>query len=441
MSQEIPDRSAKKLLAGNSFCILPWVHCHVTTSGIVNACAVSSTRFGDLRHNTLSEVWHGDAIRKFRAQHLSGEKVQGCEYCYVAEQAGQRSIRQNANVYLGARGADWVDATDAQGDAPLSRPIDYDIRFSNICNLKCRSCGHDASSSWFLDMKAVYGVTQGPNAIIRAFDTSSEFWRAFDGFVDDVEKIMFAGGEPLLIDEHYEVLRALHERSKFDVFIYYHTNFSTLEHRGIQVTSFWRDFRNLYVAASLDGSGARGEVLRNGLSWPKVLANRERLRRECPNVKFRVTCTVGALNAWHLPDFHRELIDSGFIVPEEFELNVLQTPEHLSSQVLPLVLKEEIAAKIRAHIAWLQSLGPERAVALEKVIEQYEALSLYMCERDASRNIPQLRNFCQTLDGLRGEDSGEVFPELAALGLSRRRKPGIRSLNPFSSSDQSRLAR
>lgn len=397
---------------------MPWVHCHVTTSGDVRACCVSPVRFGSLRQNTLAEIWHGTEITKFRAEHLSGKSVSGCERCYVTEQAGQHSMRQNANEFLGSRAAEWVNTTDKLGNASSSRPIDYDIRFSNVCNLKCRSCGHESSSSWFSDAKAIYGFTIAPQPTIRAFDTPQEFWRAFDGFVNDVEKIAFAGGEPLYSDEHYEVLRALHERRKFDVLLYYNTNFSVLEYHGIDVTKYWRDFRRIFVAASLDGSGARGEVLRSGLSWSKVLANRERLRRECPNVNFRVTCTVSALNVWHITEFHRELIESEFIAAEDIELNILQIPEHLSSQILPSNLKKEIEVKLQQHAAWLRNLAETEATRKEKlygVAAQFEAVVHYMNAQDASNRIPLLWLFTQALDGLRHEDSALVFPELKSL--------------------------
>ncbi|HTV24196.1 MAG TPA: twitch domain-containing radical SAM protein, partial [Polyangiaceae bacterium] len=270
------------------------------THGDVRACCVSPVRYGNVRQAPLEDVWHGDAIQRFRAAHLSGAPVAGCERCYEAEKVGAFSMRKNANDYFADR-TSWVEATTPDGRAPLSKPIDYDVRFSNICNFKCRSCYHASSSSWYQDHVAVHGKPNGPKAILRAFDTAAAFWAAFGSFADDVEKVYFAGGEPLLQDEHYAVLHALRERGRRDVFIYYNTNFSVLDYRGTSVTALWRDFDRITVAASLDASGARAELMRHGQDWQRVLHNRERLRRECPGVRFRVACTVSALNLWHLP--------------------------------------------------------------------------------------------------------------------------------------------
>lgn len=408
-----PDVSA--LLAGPAFCIKPWVHCHVNTQGSVQACCVSPLRYGNLQQQTLSEIWQGEPLRRFRAAHLSGQKVAGCERCYEAERVGAFSMRKNANDYFGSRARAWVQNTTADGHAPQARPIDYDIRFSNICNFKCRTCYHGSSSSWFKDHIALRGAPNGPKAIIRAFDTPRDFWAAFGGFIDDVEKVYFAGGEPLLQDEHYEVLRALHERGRHDVFIFYNTNFSTLDYRGNSVTELWRHFPNLTIAASLDASGPRAELLRHGQSWERTLANRDRLRRECPHVAFRVGCTVSALNVWHLTDFHRELIETGFVDAHAFDINLCQYPEQLSCQVLPAALKCKVHRRIRDHVAWLRGRGEASAAA------SFLPVVDYLWARDTSARLGELRTFCAQLDGLRGEATTEVLPELAeALGEAAR---------------------
>jgi MoaA/NifB/PqqE/SkfB family radical SAM enzyme len=410
-SAAAPDVGA--LLAGSTFCIKPWVHCHVNTRGQVQACCVSPLRYGDLGTESLDDIWQGNAIRRFRAAHLSGQKVRGCERCYEAEKVGAFSMRKNANEYFGERARAWVESTTAAGEAPQARPIDYDIRFSNICNFKCRSCFHGSSSAWYKDHIALHGAPNGPKAILRAFETASDFWAAFGQFVDDVEKVYFAGGEPLLQDEQYEVLRALHERGKHDVFIFYNTNFSALDYRGTSVTELWRHFRNLTVAASLDASGARAELIRHGQSWSRTLEHRERLRRDCPQVAFRVGCTVSALNVWHLPDFHRELIETGFVEADAFDINLCQYPPQLSVQVLPAQLKREVDQRIVAHMERLRQQGHEDAA------ERFLPVRDYLWAADASERLPHLQAFCAKLDGLRGEATLEVLPELAsALGAT-----------------------
>src|SRR5512147_1278190 len=91
------------LLEGKSFCVLPWVHCHVNTVGRVLACCLSGFSYGDLKRETLSQIWRSEAICKFRAQHLSGQPVAACEQCYTKERANGLSMRLEANLTFGAR--------------------------------------------------------------------------------------------------------------------------------------------------------------------------------------------------------------------------------------------------------------------------------------------------------------------------------------------------
>jgi hypothetical protein len=126
-------------------------------------------------------------------------------------------------------------------------------------------------------------------------------------------------------------------------------------------------------------------------------------------VDFRVACTVSALNVWHLPEFHRELIESGFIAPDQFDINIAHYPLKNSAQVLPLELKREVDARIVAHIEWLRARG-ESSTA-----DRFTAVREFLSARDASAHLGQFRDYCRTLDGLRGENTAAVFPELASV--------------------------
>lgn len=408
MSRIEPHR-LEGLLKGPTFCIKPWVHCHVKTAGVVGACCVSNIRFGDLRRATLSEIWDGEEIRRFRVEHLSGEAVAGCESCYTMEKAGVHSMRQVANERFGRSSAGWVASTTPDGHAPLAQPVDYDIRFSNICNLKCRSCNAAASSSWYTDEVALSRRRLPTRAILRAFDTPREFWRTFGDFAADIQQIYFAGGEPMLQEEHYQVLQAMLAANRSDVIVSYNTNFSVLGFRGIDVLDLWKQLRSVHVSASLDGSWARGALLRHGLHWQDVLENREKLRRRCPHVTFGVTCTVSALNVWHLPDFHRELLEANFVGPEGFVPNILDRPGYLNTRILPTDFKRAVETRLQAHRSWLRARGHDEAA------RRFEAVSQYMYAEDASGRLGAFSDFCLRLDQLRGEDTLSVLPELRPL--------------------------
>ena len=104
----------------------------------------------------------------------------------------------------------------------------WDIRFSNLCNLSCRSCGYIFSSNWYQDQaKLAGGDWKLKNPVMNyAGRTETDMWEQLEPHLDYVEQIYFAGGEPLLMEEHYKILDELVRRERFDVRLVYNTNFT-----------------------------------------------------------------------------------------------------------------------------------------------------------------------------------------------------------------------
>jgi MoaA/NifB/PqqE/SkfB family radical SAM enzyme len=370
---------------------------------------------GDLRRSSLREIWNGPEYRAMRLRMLSGEPSAACTRCYELEQAGARSQRVHMNRKF-AHHLPLVRSTAPDGAvAELNLPF-VDIRFSNVCNFKCRSCEHGSSSNWYGDARAL-----DPDAelvpILRPRDDPEQLWAEVRDIIPRAEEIYFAGGEPLIMDEHYRILDLLVEQGRTNVELVYNTNLSVLAHRGRDVLSMWRRFPRLRVHVSLDGSGRRGEILRHGMVWTDVLDNCRRLRAACPHARFMVAATVSAMNVMHLPDLHRELVGLGVIGVEGLEVhNIVATPEHLRIQILPAALKREVERIYRGHLDWLA-----RAHALgvgSRVYDGFQNVVRFMNQSDRSPLIPAFVDYTRRLDRLRGEAFFDTFPELASLSSS-----------------------
>jgi MoaA/NifB/PqqE/SkfB family radical SAM enzyme len=367
---------------------------------------------GDLRRSSLREIWNGPEYRAMRLRMLSGEPSPACARCYELEQVGARSQRQHLNLKF-AHHRSLVQTTGADGTvAQLNLPF-VDVRFSNVCNFKCRMCGHGSSSNWYGDARAL-----APDAklvpILRPRDDPEELWAEVRDIIPRAEKIYFAGGEPLLMDEHYRILDLLIDAGRTDIELVYNTNLSVLEHRGRSVLLLWRRFPRLHVQVSLDAAGRRGEILRHGLVWAEVLDHCRRLRAVCRNAHFMVAATVSVMNVLHLPDLHRELVGQGIIGADGLAVhNILADPEHLRIQILPAPLKREVERVYRDHLDWLaraHRLGPGSLV-----YDGFLNIVRFMNQSDRSALIPDFVDYTRKLDGLRGEAFFDAFPELATL--------------------------
>jgi sulfatase maturation enzyme AslB (radical SAM superfamily) len=288
----------------------------------------------------------------------------------------------------------------------------WDIRFSNLCNLSCRSCGHIFSSSWYQDQVKLAGSQWALNnsALNIAGRTKDDMWQQLIPHLDYVEQIYFAGGEPLMMEEHYNILDELERRGRFDVRLIYNTNFTHTKLKDREVFDYWRKFESVAVGASLDGQGTYGEYIRKGTDWACVERNRRVMLEQCHNVDFYISPTLSILNAWHLPDFHRDWVEKGLLKAQDLNVNILQDPAHLRIDIATTEYKEQINLKYQTHLDWLRPLDQ-----LNRATVGFESAINFLTATDNSDLLPLFWNKTNELDIIRKENILDIIPELSRL--------------------------
>jgi sulfatase maturation enzyme AslB (radical SAM superfamily) len=394
------------LKESKTFCMYPWIHLHAYPTGEAYPCchAEMAHPVGHCKENTLAEIWNGAAMTKLRADMLSETANPACTRCYEQEQSGFFSGRRSANKHHGHH-------IKKLATTPFEMTY-WDIRFSNLCNLRCRSCGHIFSSSWYQDQARLAGPEwRGNNVPLNyAGQTETDMWEQLLPHIDYVEQIYFAGGEPLMMDEHYRILEELERRERFDVRLIYNTNFTQTRLKDRSVFDYWRKFDSVAVGASLDAMGPRAEYIRKGTDWGVVEDNRRRMMETCPNVDFYISPTLSIMNAWHLPDFHRSWVDQGLIRPQDLNVNILQDPAHYRIDIAPMKYKQRIRIKFEEHLEWLRAFDQ-----LNRATVGFESAINFMMSTDNTHLIDNFWRKTHQLDNIRRERLLDVLPELEAL--------------------------
>jgi sulfatase maturation enzyme AslB (radical SAM superfamily) len=236
-------------------------------------------------------------------------------------------------------------------------------------------------------------------------------WEQLEPHLDYVEQIYFAGGEPLLMEEHYNILDELIKRGRTDVRLIYNTNFTHTDLKGRSVFEYWKQFKSIAVGASIDASGARGEYIRKGTNWAVVEENRREMLRVCPEVDFYISPTVSIMNARHLPELHREWVEAGLIRAQDLNINVLQDPPHYRIDIAPPEYKAELTELYLEHIKWLQTQGD----SLGRATQGFESAITFLNATDNTHLIDTFWRKTNELDEIRKEHWSDVLPELKAL--------------------------
>ena len=401
-----PDQQYR-LMESKHFCMIPWTHIHGFPTGEAYPCCLAEMAhpIGDMRTNTLEEIWNGDRYVAMRERMLEDKPCKECTRCYEQEQQGFFSMRNSHNKHFGHH----IHRVD-QGVRPAFELVYWDIRFSNQCNLKCRSCGPMFSSLWYDDHVKMHGTKPNHARIEWAGRNKNDIWEQMIPHIDHIEQIYFAGGEPLIMQEHYNILKELVKRRKFDVKLIYNTNFNETLYKDLDVLDYWDQFDSVSVGASLDASGDRAELMRKGCDWDKIVANRQRMLEVCPGVDFYISPTVSLMNVLHVPDFHRAWVEAGLLAPQDLNVNILQSPDWYRADCLPEDLKAQATEKLEQHIAWLEPQDH-----LQRATNGFRSTIQFMNSQDNTQHLRKFNSVTQQLDGVRTESFYAVFPELKDL--------------------------
>ena len=405
-----------KLLKSKTFCMLPWTHMHLWPSGNTYPCCIwdSTKPLGNYnKESSLKDIWNSPDMKKLRLNMLNDEQSDGCKRCYELEKfGGNETLRITSNNNYSHK-FELVEQTKDDGTVEKVQMSYLDIRFNNLCNLRCQTCGHDLSSAWYEDQIAMFNHPI-PEKVI-SIDPIDKLWAELEPLLAGVENAYFAGGEPLMCDEHYKILDYWIKIGKTDIPINYTTNFALLNHKKAQVLEYWKQFKNVSVSASLDDSGTRAEYLRKGTNWNTIVKNRVKMQQECPNVYFEITPTISVYNVFHFPEFHLEWVEKEYIQPNDIRLNILTHQDYMSVRILPQKAKETIEVKYRKYLEKIINIAIKRNQQYQSAERGYNSLIEFMNAKDDTHLRSEFYDRVKLVDKVRKEDLLSVYPELKLL--------------------------
>jgi len=391
----------------DKFCILPWVSLETSPIGTVRPCCLAEEEIVDshsvkfnLASANLDTVQNSEYMYQLRQEFLAGQRPATCRKCWTEEDAGRTSKRMHTLDRLKHMIPDepWTHH---------ARPLMFlDLKLGNICNLKCRICG-----SWSSSAFATEELTHIPDPAFRKSSfhyqmlrqgawpkENRTFWDQIDGMLDQIRYIEFTGGEPFMIQEHFDMLQGMVDRGiAGQVEIHYNTNGT---HYPQRAETIWQHFRTVEIAFSIDDLADRFEYQRTNAVWSEVVNNLDRfrwLRSVNKNIQLQVCSTVNIFNVWHLEGLAEwiDLQDFDFIY-----WNMLHEARYFSIASLPQSAKDLAARRLDA--ATVRSFHRR----------EFDQIRDFMM---AGESMPaqQIRAQIEKLDQRRGQNLRSVIWELA----------------------------
>ena len=410
-----------------SWCPIPWNNCSIKNNGDYRVCVYANSdrksrgllgygmpaEENPSKYNAVysgpNDVRNADILKRVRFNMLNGIKDEMCVRCNVEDAHDIPSARKWAvNEFKNTITLDKCkEKTNYDGSI---NPKDFDIslidlRFGNVCNLKCRSCWPGESSAWSEDWEALGEPSPGDS-----YNWYSD--EAVDRIVDsigNIKQIHISGGEPLYLKQHTTFLEKLIDRGmNKKITLDYNSNLTKLPPRIIEL---WKQFKQVRVGVSVDGYNGVNDYIRYPSKWKDVIVNFDKLR-QLDNCKSWFTTTVMIHNIIYLPDLFEYVLNN---YPTSklntiINLHLLRNPAHLNIQTLPLAVKQKVAAKLdRWLVSEFVAKQPDQ-VRLE-LTNHIDGFVEFMLD-DFNYTFKKFVTVTETLDKLRNQNFRNDLSEL-----------------------------
>jgi organic radical activating enzyme len=429
----------------STFCILPWIHLATRPNGDVRVCCTANasgagesdqkeiglvTKDGvrmNLRENTIEDIWNSDFMKNTRLQMLDNKIPSSCTKCFQEEQSGIVSKRQwETETWKQRLDIDSVvNSTLEDGSVPLNIPY-FDLRLGNTCQLKCVMCSPHDSSSWIKEWKIQYPQYKNINLIKdQQWDQTFDYtWYQENQFLESIKsqsqyikELYFAGGEPLLIPEHYKILQFMIDNgSAKNCVLRYNSN-------GLDISDklfdMWSKFKQVKFNFSLDAYGEKNDYIRHPSKWDKVLENLKILDQTPSNIIVNIACAVQILNVLYLDEFVEWKMNAQFKKINVVDgagligTHLVYLPSYLNVRVLPAELKKIASERI---LKFIDSQKNNHRFCTEPYGKtRWQGLLNYMNAEDWSHKLPEFLEYMKVCDERRNTDFTKTFPELKCL--------------------------
>lgn len=306
-------------------CSLPFNHIYTDPSGQYRLCCVSSPLSQNINTTPLADYWNSEELNSLRQEFKTGnlDKVKTlCSKCIDQEENNIESYRQLWSKEID----DLID-----GDRHMTFKLST---FGNYCNLSCYMCFPVNSSRRETELKKIgWYENFWPEKAVK-----TDILEQIKPFLPYTTAFSMMGGEPLLIQSHYDLLDLIIDEGHAEHISLNYTSNLTLDTTKFE--SYIDKFKHVQMNVSIDGIGKRNDYIRFGSDFDLIVKNMKRLKCDT-NVYY----TVSILSVF---DCNKAIEYFGEIK----DFNIVDAPDFLSIRHLPNHLKTKVQApdKVMAEL-------------------------------------------------------------------------------------------
>lgn len=463
-----------KKIPSPTFCALPWMHISTRPNGHMRVCCTANasavqdadstkkiqSEAGVLRRDDgkpanlattrLLDAWNNDYMKSVRRMMLRGERPKSCIKCFKEEDAGHRSKRQwETEKWVTELGIDDILLDTAEDGSVPPRVRYIDLRLGSKCQLACVMCSPHDSSTWIKEYKQIYPTLE--NERLRSSQlwekesgklawaggsyawhkNNPTFWDDFWTQVPTLKQLYWAGGESLIMKEHYLVLEKIIEMGYANqIELRYNSNGLTWEP---ELFDMWKEFKKVIFHFSIDGYSDVNNFMRYPSPWRRVVHQLKELDNyPHGNLTLTTATTITAINIFYIPEFIQWKMEEKWKLLNKYpkgagiiDLHLAYWPPQLNCKVLPPWFKQEVKLKFESFYDWLRD-NWQKSVGVEDIsyeewehhpygIKRLQGLISFLDSEDWTERLPETSEWCLKIARHRELDFNEIFPDLEWL--------------------------
>jgi hypothetical protein len=428
----------------STLCPIPWNHLEVQQNGDLRVCCMciyepfgkleKDGQMANIKDTALDEARNLPMIKELRKSMVNGEKHSMCKQCWDHEAVGLPSKRKSMLKIYGDEG--WT-LSDLEGTINTKEfPLTYlDIRFGNLCNLACRSCGPSDSSLWVDDFlklsgqetatmlyynRKEYKITKINNKAEIITDPEDftwyeqdKFWEEIDAHAKYIDRLYFTGGEPSINKTHFKLLEYLIEKGySKHITLEYNSNMVAIPEK---LYGWWEQFESVGVGCSIDGINEYANYIRPPSEWEVLEKNLDRMGYSgSEKVKGSISTTISIYNIFHFLDITRWLLEKKYTnIDAVPSFHMLEGPQYMNVQALPSETKELVIQEYEKFFDEMeQTHSRKRSLFFRRA---FSGILTHMMSGELTDKLPQLKIASQKVDELRGQNLVQTIPWLAKI--------------------------
>lgn len=424
------------------FCNTPWYELHIYWDGSLGICCQESHKLyptADSQYNiatmSIRDWFNSEPVKKFRTSILGNNRLSECRRCYLEEDHGGNSRRLKSNQksaiftrtafdesFQQSPGYRHFLISDENQGITDTYPIDLHVDLGNFCNLACKMCKPQASST-IASQQVKWGIKTSQQYLGTDWTRNPVVWNSFKQQLLDLltlNNIHFMGGETLLTDRFEDLVDTMIEHKRFELCFSFVTNGTVFRPKLLDKLKL---FRRVGIEVSIETTGDHNAYQRQGTDTVAVLENIKKYQQWCNGTSITVSLrpAPSLLTIGYYTDLLQYALDNQFVVKS----NLCYSPRFLSAEILPESVKELYQKSYQNFLNQLPNLKIDRDynasdpnnhwVTIKEQAEMCLDILQTPTPKDSEKELANLVRHCERWDRVYGYDARTLYPEFAEI--------------------------